>query len=155
MQSSRIAKVAALMLLASPIIGIRSAAADERSALEGARAAYAVCASWSDYYLGPDGKVLYHVPDAAPEAFNLSCQLWPGDRGAGVFILQDALIKCYGQTIAQDAIYGNATRQAVRNVQAFHGIPIDGVYGYGTRAAMVFAKYRRDNGAYVTCWGVT
>lgn len=151
MHTFAIGGLAALVLLASPIIGVQSAAADERPALEGARSAYAVCASWTDYSVSGYGSIFERVPDTAPRAYQ-ACQLWPGDQGAGVFILQDSLIRCYGQNIAQDAKYGSATSQAVRNVQAFHGLRIDGVYGPATEDAMVFAKYRRDNGAYVRCW---
>jgi len=85
--------------------------------------------------------------------------LRPGTQGPGVFILQDALIKCYGQAITQNAIYSEEVVRAVRNVQNFHrvlgpipSLVVDGVYGPATRAAMVFSKYHPNGGPFSHCF---
>jgi peptidoglycan hydrolase-like protein with peptidoglycan-binding domain len=101
--------------------------------------------------LGADGLVSF-IPSVTNHGRDFSCVLGPGSQGAGVFVLQDALRRCYGQNIAQDAVYGEATRQAVINVQAFHGLPRDGAYGPDTRSRMVFAKFFEGGGEFASCW---
>jgi hypothetical protein len=145
------ALVASALLTGFGVAG-QPAAAAERSAAESVTSALATCASWSDYLLD-DGVFERRVPTITRMGYERRhCELRIGDRGPGVYVLQDALIRCYGQMIAQDAIFGEATRQAVRNVQAFHHVRIDGVYGPETNDAMVFAKYYRDTNIYHSCW---
>lgn len=74
------------------------------------------------------------------------CSLSYGKSGAGVTALQNALSMCHGQAIAADGIFGQATRAALRNVQASLGIGADGIYGPQTRSAMHF-----DQGAQYGC----
>jgi peptidoglycan hydrolase-like protein with peptidoglycan-binding domain len=111
--------------------------------------AAATCASFSTHSLGP--KVRMNVPSTGHQNFVENCVLGVGNQGPGVFVLQDALRRCYGQGIVWDAIYGGATRDAVRNVQRFHGITDDGTYGPQTHKAMVFPKYD-TKGNYLRCW---
>ena len=137
--------------------GPRASTAEEWAATDqavSANAAAATCASWTDYITGPGPAYRVYIPSTTRNGNQPDCVLRPGDRGAGVFILQDALIHCYGQRIAQDAIYGDAMVQSIRNVQRFHqdkGLKVDGVYGPATRAAMVFSKYKPDGG-FDHCW---
>lgn len=93
-----------------------------------------------------------HLPSTTPFGGEQNCILAQGDQGAGVFVLQDALRRCYAQAIAWDAIYGPATAEAVRNVQRWHGITVDGIYGPQTRAAMAWPKYRDSDNQYDHCW---
>lgn len=93
----------------------------------------------------------YFVPSFEFNNQDFYCQLTLNDRVAGVFVLQDALRRCYGQPIAQDSVYGPATVQAVKNVQAFHGLPTDGVYGPATQSRMIWAKFRNSNDSFVRC----
>jgi peptidoglycan hydrolase-like protein with peptidoglycan-binding domain len=64
------------------------------------------------------------------------------------------LIQCYGQGIPQDGDYGGRTRDAVKNVQRFHGFvgdKIDGVYGPKTRNVMAFPQLDAA-GHNLGCW---
>lgn len=113
----------------------------------------ASCASWTRFVTGTG----YHVniPSTTRNGAQTGCVLRVGNQGPGVFVLQDALRRCYAQKIALDAIYGPNTRDAVRAVQAFHGFKpqdIDGVYGPQTRAVMTFPKYRNSDDRYDHCW---
>lgn len=113
----------------------------------------ATCASWTDFTTGTGYAV--RLPSTTRNGAERNCVLGVGNTGDGVYKLQDALRRCYGQNIAHDGAYGTQTANAVRNVQAFHGFPAgdrDGVYGPQTRAAMVWPKYRESDGGYDHCW---
>jgi len=150
---------------AAPVAGAARSASEtaaEQAATAQAVTAFAVaptCASWTDHIEFHTGSgrsdFVFRIPTAMHNAPRggpgRNCVLRPGNRGAGVFILQDALIKCYSQRLTQDAIYGNKTAEAVANVQRFHRIlgpipnlAVDGVYGPATMSAMTFAKYFTD-----------
>jgi len=157
---------------AAPVAGAASSAS-ETAAEQAATArltAFAVaptCASWTDAFERFNGvlrsplgfRFVVHIPTTTRnDSRGQDCVLRPGTQGAGVFILQDSLIKCYSQRITQDAIYGNKTAEAVKNVQNFHRIlgpipilMVDGVYGPATRSAMKFAKYH-ENGVFSHCF---
>ncbi|MFP3335301.1 peptidoglycan-binding domain-containing protein, partial [Pseudomonas sp. SIMBA_064] len=64
-----------------------------------------------------------------------------GDRGADVSYLQRQLIAA-GARIDADAIYGNATRNAVVAFQATHGLVADGIVGPKTWSTL--SAGRRD-----------
>jgi hypothetical protein len=66
----------------------------------------------------------------------VDCSMSEGDDGEAVATLQDALVRCNGQSIAVDGEYGPATTQAVASVQARNGITADGMYGPATMRAM-------------------
>ncbi|HZH74527.1 MAG TPA: peptidoglycan-binding domain-containing protein [Archangium sp.] len=118
------------------------------------------CNSWSDDdFFTPSRLFIFHIPSTTRDGRQFNCVLRPGDRGAGVFILQDALIKCYSQKITHDAIYGKKTAEAVANVQRFHKIldprpnlAVDGVYGPDTMSAMEFGKYEVNDGPFSSCF---
>jgi hypothetical protein len=142
--------VAASVVLAGAIIGAQPASATSGTATS-VTAALPTCASWSVYAL-TSGVEEWRVATITRQGFERNCELRTGDRGPGVFVLQDTLRRCYGQNIAQDAIYGDATMRAVRNVQAFHRVTVDGVYGPVTSRAMIFARYLRDSNYFTRCW---
>ncbi|MFI6025000.1 peptidoglycan-binding protein [Amycolatopsis magusensis] len=110
-------------------------------------------ATCNDYTTFAYGSTPYrvHIPSVGHQTAATDCTLRQGDSGPGVFVLQDALRRCYNQQIAQDAQYGPATRNAVQNVQNFHGLVTDGTYGPHTRVAMAWGKYT-TGGAFVGCW---
>jgi murein L,D-transpeptidase YcbB/YkuD len=112
--------------------------------------AQATCASWTDFTTGTGFAV--RLPSTTRNGAQTNSVLGVGSSGDGVYKLQDALRRCYGQSIAHDGAFGAQTQQAVRNVQTFHGLPRDGVYGPQTRAAMTWPKYRESDGGYDHCW---
>lgn len=59
-----------------------------------------------------------------------------GDRNDCVGVLQRVLNQKAGQSIVVDHIFGPATEQAVRNVQAWTGITVDGIAGPQTWAML-------------------
>lgn len=140
MSALAVAIVAAITL---PVVATSTATAAPVGAL-------ATCDDYTIFSYNTSYRVF--IPSIGHATAATNCTLALGSSGAGVYVLQDALRRCYGQNIAQDAQYGSATRQAVKNVQAFHGLSADGVYGPNTRNAMAFAKYLPNGGAYVGCW---
>ncbi|WP_328688019.1 peptidoglycan-binding protein [Streptomyces phaeochromogenes] len=71
-----------------------------------------------------------------------NCILQYGNSGSAVEELQFNLIHCHNKsTGGADGIYGDATRQAVKEVQAAAGITADGIYGPETRKAMKWYYY--------------
>jgi Putative peptidoglycan binding domain len=77
------------------------------------------------------------------------CTMTVGAHNYGVYWLQIALIRCYGQNIAADAEFGWATQWALANAQRIHRIPDDGVYGPQTRRTIMWRT------EYNTCAKVT
>jgi hypothetical protein len=113
-----------------------------------------ICTDWSRF-TWESGPYRVLVPSVGNQTYQTDCRLLAGvyDNTA-VWVLQWALNQCYGQNLTHDGDYGNATGNAVKNVQRFHRFPaadIDGVYGPQTRNAMAFPKIN-DAGAYVGCW---
>ncbi|HHY92366.1 MAG TPA: LysM peptidoglycan-binding domain-containing protein, partial [Firmicutes bacterium] len=65
----------------------------------------------------------------------------PGSRGEGVRVLQE-LLRAHGLfTAGADGVYGPRTEQAVRSFQADQKLPVDGVVGSATWAALVRLPY--------------
>ncbi|HKH04580.1 MAG TPA: peptidoglycan-binding domain-containing protein [Acidimicrobiales bacterium] len=89
--------------------------------------------------------VMYH---GWPDGMN--CFMSLGAHNWGVYFLQVTLQNCYGQTIAADARFGEATRFALRNAQRIHGITADGVYGPTTRRTIRWWTWNAGQGRY-TC----
>lgn len=61
-----------------------------------------------------------------------------GSRGDDVRWLQQVLRDRAGQQIAVDGIFGPATDQAVRNLQRFFGLTVDGIVGPNTWGTVQF-----------------
>ena len=79
------------------------------------------------------------------------CHLRRVYTGGAVWVLQDAMKRCYGQNIAVDAIYGNDTHNAVLNVQSFHGW-IHGDFESRMAAAdMLWPTYHLGSNAFTGC----
>ena len=53
-----------------------------------------------------------------------------------ILVLQNALVRCNGQSVGLDGDYGAQTTQAVMNVQQQHGVTADGAYGPATLEVM-------------------
>lgn len=104
-----------------------------------------------------DGVVVVQVAEASAEVpgetgifqdESVSCVLTEGDEGDAVVALQDALVRCNGQSVPVDGDYGPATAQAVANVQAANGLATDGTFGDATRRAMTWPA---ETSGGVTC----
>ncbi|KQY44081.1 peptidoglycan-binding domain-containing protein [Cellulomonas sp. Root137] len=70
-----------------------------------------------------------------------------GSRGDCVRILQISLNMVYQYGIAQDGIFGWGTHAAVRNYQSRRGLVVDGIVGAATWGDIVFCTSRYQNGA--------
>jgi peptidoglycan hydrolase-like protein with peptidoglycan-binding domain len=68
---------------------------------------------------------------------SIACEMeaGQGDEDA-VVVLQNALVRCNGQTVAVDGEYGPETTSAVIAVQRQAGVAADGAYGPATLQAM-------------------
>lgn len=71
-------------------------------------------------------------------------------EGNPVQTLQRALNKCYGFTLAPDGSFGPATENAVKYVQRYEGVTIDGSVGPETKWTMMWPLYK--DGVFVGCW---
>jgi peptidoglycan hydrolase-like protein with peptidoglycan-binding domain len=69
------------------------------------------------------------------ESVECSMSEGEGDSDA-VAALQDALVRCNGQSVTVDGNYGPQTTAAVAAVQAQNGLDADGTYGTDTMRAM-------------------
>ena len=124
------------------------AGADTQAGLEPCGGAYRFSGT-----MAPIGSVyiptMYH---GWPDGMN--CSMGLGAHNWGVYFLQVTLQNCYGQTIAADARFGDATRFALRNAQRIHGITVDGAYGPTTRRTIRWWTWNDGQGRY-TCNGFT
>jgi hypothetical protein len=100
------------------------------------------CFGASDFL--PGGEKLY-MPTTQTNSFITNCLLVEGNTTDGVYKLEDALERCYGQNVALDRHFGNDTTAALKRVQDFHGITVDGKYGPETAGAMFFPILNSSN----------
>lgn len=84
------------------------------------------------------------VPSHGWQTHDFACGLGPGDTGLGVFWLQQSLVHCYQQPVERNGTFDPATSSALRNVQARHGLPVDGIYGPQLAATMTWPWLDRD-----------
>lgn len=61
----------------------------------------------------------------------------PGDVDPMVAMIQGLLNAKYNYHLVEDGIYGYWTEQAVRDVQAYHGVGVDGIFGKITFRAVI------------------
>lgn len=119
-------------------------------AADAAHAALPTCDRFTQVNRG-DGTE-YHIPSAGSGSGDYNCLLRQGNRGEGVFVLQETLNMCYASGLLKDGIYGNATKNAVARVQREKlGITPDGIYGPQTKSRMKKALYRAGNGPLLRC----
>ncbi|MDK2927125.1 MAG: hypothetical protein PWR31_815 [Bacillota bacterium] len=78
---------------------------------------------------------------ALPVGASPAAALQPGSRGEGVRVLQELLSAQALFAVTPDGVYGPVTEQAVRSFQAGHGLPVDGVVGPDTWAALLRVRY--------------
>lgn len=100
------------------------------------------------------GRYLYLPAFYLGEGANYICWMAKGSDGDEVKALQRAINLCYNHipNLVPDGLYGDATKAAVRAVQAQHRIHVDGEYGPDTYSAMMFPLYRIvDNGFSGAC----
>ena len=82
------------------------------------------------------------IPTTAKGSDSFNCQLSVGSEGAPVARLQMALVYCnLGANISIDSQYGPQTEQAVENVQQYHRIGVDGIFGPITSSHMFWPVY--------------
>lgn len=67
---------------------------------------------------------------------DLACEVDERSDTEAVTVLQDALARCNGQAIPVDGVLGPGTRAAVTEVQEDHGLAADGAYGPATMRVM-------------------
>ena len=70
-----------------------------------------------------------------------------GSRGDCVRILQISLNMVYQYGLVQDGIFGWGTHAAVVNYQSRRGLAVDGIVGAATWGDIVFCTSRYQNGA--------
>jgi peptidoglycan hydrolase-like protein with peptidoglycan-binding domain len=81
------------------------------------------------------------IPSIGLNTSEFDCELGVGNQSAAVTWLQKTLNTCYSQGLNVDGDYGSATQQAVENVQAIVGVPVDGIYGPVTGNAMKWKTF--------------
>lgn len=89
-------------------------------------------------------KVHTTLPSTGLHNNDTECKLQWGDEYPGVFVLQDAISRCFAK-IKLDAKYYGETESAVRFIQALNGITADGVYGPDTRDVMGWPWFSSSN----------
>jgi hypothetical protein len=135
----RIASTLAAIVAAAPIVAIAGSPA---------QAALPYCNTIStvkstngiNEILYPGYKLLPFDTNVAP---TLSCDMArinedpTSQERQAIIQIQKTLKLCYGKSITVDGLYGNGTRQAVREVQQSLGLTVDGWAGPNTRGAML------------------
>jgi hypothetical protein len=102
---------------------------------------HGTCFGATDFLSGPQ---MLFMPTTSDGSRVTHCLLVEGNNTRGVYKLEDALERCYGQNVNLNNHYGNDTTAAVKRVQDFHGIQVDGKYGPQTANAMFFPVYESD-----------
>jgi hypothetical protein len=70
----------------------------------------------------------------------VDCNMVKGDHSAGVQKLQHSMNLCYGEHLAEDSDFGQATKDALIRTQRTAHTPADGEYGPNTRKAMLHER---------------
>ncbi|WP_240661101.1 MULTISPECIES: peptidoglycan-binding domain-containing protein [unclassified Streptomyces] len=95
------------------------------------------------------GNIIYptyyiRMPVNSSGAGELDCVLPVGSTGSAVVALQRTLNRCYAAGLAEDGVYGDLTKGAVRKAQRAAGVTADGVYGPVTAASIRHATWSRE-----------
>ena len=101
------------------------------------------CVATMDYETD-DGRVRLPTDRPEDEWASADCTFSRGQSGDPVELVQVALNLCNGQRFPIDGENGDATRAALSNVQATHGIAVDGGYGPATREVMAWPTDPED-----------
>ena len=101
------------------------------------------CVATMDYETD-DGRVRLPTDRPEDEWASADCTFSRGQSGDPVELVQVALNLCNGQRFPIDGENGDATRAALSNVQAAHGIAVDGGYGPATREVMAWPTDPED-----------
>ena len=101
------------------------------------------CVATMDYETD-DGRVRLPTDRPEDEWASADCTFSRGQSGEPVELVQVALNLCNGQRFPIDGENGDATRAALSNVQAAHGIAVDGGYGPATREVMAWPTDPED-----------
>ncbi|NEC07491.1 peptidoglycan-binding domain-containing protein [Streptomyces sp. SID7909] len=86
-----------------------------------------------------------------PMMHHAECFVHKGARGDQVAAIQRALVKCYGQSITVDGVFGDKTFAALKNAQRAAGVTADGAYGPKTRDAIKWPLYHEPTAKYKGC----
>jgi len=151
------AGVAAAAVALSPAYASTETAADSADELKAsvaalrssgiAVAALPTCRSHRDIV---SGNLLLHVPTT--DGGDANCQLQNGDFNmSGVKVLQDALNRCNGESLATDADYGPLTTAAVKRAEGRAGLAQDGIYTFTLFDRMPWPVFDRNTGFLVAC----
>jgi len=106
------------------------------------------CRSWSDF-ASPGGIGVAHIPTVGRGDFQWRCALSNGNAEQSVYKLQDALNRCYDQTLNKDGIFGDRTEASLRIAQQKEGIDVDGEYGEQSSVFMQWPVYVGNT--YIGC----
>ncbi|GAB3137907.1 hypothetical protein GCM10027290_04520 [Micromonospora sonneratiae] len=97
------------------------------------------------YFSGPKGWMFLPIYNPTED---IDCLLASSNyNNWGVVALQNALVRCYGQSIAVDGDFGSGTRTALLNAQNWErvvngkALAVDGVYGPATRGSIMWPYY--------------
>ena len=94
-----------------------------------------------------------HVPSVGANTGNYNCVVVRGHRGLPVLVLQESLVACYGLYVGDkgpDGDFGVNTENAVKNVQSWNKLTVDGRFGPKTSAALWYQAYDHNNGGHPT-----
>jgi peptidoglycan hydrolase-like protein with peptidoglycan-binding domain len=89
-----------------------------------------------------------HVPSLGNRG-NYNCVVVRGHRGLPVLVVQESLVVCFGLSVGPngpDGDFGGNTERAVKQVQSWNNLSVDGRFGKNTSAAFWFQAYDHNNG---------
>jgi hypothetical protein len=110
-------------------------------------ASLGTCRSWTMFINAANPNLVLYIPSLA-RGGSVDCDLRRGDVTEGVYKLQDAAIRCYGQDLARDGNFGIETHKAVKNIQNFSRQPETGAYSWSLGSVMRWPIYDRNSGQW-------
>jgi hypothetical protein len=112
-------------------------------------AAEAACTSYTHVAVSGYPGWYLHVPSLGGNSGNYNCVVVRGHRGFPVLVLQESLVACYGLYVGPngpDSDFGENTERAVKQVQSWNNLSVDGRFGPKTSAALWYQAYDHNNG---------